>query len=218
MTSSTDSLLWRKTCAARAALADDLAQLDADRWRTRSLCAEWDVEHVVAHLTAAASLGRLGWLRSIAGAGFRPSVHNDRRLREQLGATPAQTLERFQGLIDSTTAPSKDTAAYLGEVLVHSQDIRIPLGIDTPTDLEALTQVAHFFARRDFTVPSKSLVRGLRLRATDGPFEFGEGPAVVGSTLALVMTMAGRAACLDQLDGPGLGTVGERLHLPGTAR
>src|SRR5690606_3240607 len=78
---------------ARAALAEDLAGLTQDQWHQQSLCGEWDVEHVVAHLTAGASTGQWAWIRSIVAAGFRPAVHNARRLREHLGATPAQTLE-----------------------------------------------------------------------------------------------------------------------------
>ncbi|WP_193312846.1 maleylpyruvate isomerase family mycothiol-dependent enzyme [Georgenia subflava] len=197
--------------SARRSLAEDLAHLGAEQWHTPSLCSDWDVEHVVAHLTAGATVGRLRWLRSIVGARFRPAVHNERRLREQLGATPAQTLERFRAVVESTTAPSKDTAAYLGEVLVHSQDVRVPLGIQSEPDVDALTHVAHFFARRDFAVQSRSMVRGLRLRATDGRFAVGDGPAVEGPTLALVMTMAGRDAYVGQLDGPGRTTVEGRL-------
>lgn len=208
--STTEADLQRWTCTARAGLAHDLMHLSEEQWRTQSLCPEWNIEQVVAHLTAAASLGRVRWLRSIVAAGFQPAVHNDRRLNEHLGLTPAETLERFRDVIDSTTAPSKDTAAYLGEVIVHGHDIRYPLGISDHTDVEALTHVAHFYAQRNFTVPSKSTVRGLRLRATDSSFDYGAGPTVAGPTLALVMTMAGRGAYLDQLKGPGRQTLQKR--------
>jgi hypothetical protein len=63
--------------------------------------------------------------------------------------------------------------------------------------------VADFFARRDFTVASHTRIAGLELRADDGPFATGTGPLVTGSTLALVMSMAGREAYLKELDGPG---------------
>jgi hypothetical protein len=42
-----------------------------------------------------------------------------------------------------------------------------------------------------------------QLRADDGPFATGTGPPVTGSTLALVMSMAGRTPYLAELDGPG---------------
>ena len=97
------------------------------------MCGKWDVEEVVAHLTAAASLGQWKWLRSMAGARFRPAVHNQRRLAEHRGSTPAETLDRFRAIVDSTTAPSAHIPAYLGEVVVHAQDIRQPAGADADT-------------------------------------------------------------------------------------
>jgi hypothetical protein len=98
--------LWALAHAERAALAKDLAGLGAEQWRHDTLCGEWDVEQVVAHLTAAASLNQWQWLRSMLGARFRPDVHNQRRLVEHCGSTPAETLDRFRAVITSTTAPS----------------------------------------------------------------------------------------------------------------
>jgi len=203
--------LWGLVHDARRDLAEDLAGLTEAQWATESLCAGWSVEEVVAHLTAAASVGRWRWIRSIVAAGFRPAVHNERRLREQGGPTPADTLARFEAVVESRVAPSSDTAAYLGEVLVHGHDIRRPLGLPTATPVEAWTTVAEFYARRDFTVPSRSLTTGLRLRATDGPFEAGSGPEVAGPTMALVVTMAGRSALRNQLSGDGAAILGERI-------
>ena len=66
--------LWALAHAERAALAKDLAGLGAAQWRHGTLCGAWDVEQVVAHLIAAASLSQWRWLRSMLGARFRPDV------------------------------------------------------------------------------------------------------------------------------------------------
>ncbi|MFJ5979073.1 maleylpyruvate isomerase family mycothiol-dependent enzyme [Pseudarthrobacter oxydans] len=190
--------------AERTALAEDLESLTAEQWQHPTLCSQWDVEQVLAHLTAAASLNQWQWLRSILGARFRPDVHNQRRLAEHRGRTPAETLERFRAILGSTKAPSGHLAAYLGEVVVHAQDIRQPLGLPRRPSVEALTVVADFYAGRDFTVKSGTLAAGLQLRADDGSFAAGTGRMVTGSTLALVMGMAGRKPYLDELAGPGL--------------
>ena len=203
--------LWALAHAERAALAKDLAGLDAEQWRHGTLCGEWDVEQVVAHLTAAASLNQRQWLRSMLAARFRPDVHNQRRLAEHRGSTPAETLDRFRAVITSTTAPSSHTPAYLGEVVVHAQDIRQPLGLVRTPSVDALTPVADFFARRDFTVASRTHVADLQLQ-DDGPFATGTGPLISGSTLALVMSMAGRVPYVAELDGPGVPTLRSRLQ------
>ena len=211
MASSRYGHLWALVQAERTALAEDLSGLDADQWRLPTLCGQWDVEEVVAHLIAAASLNQWQWLRSMVGARFRADVHNQRRMVEHRGSSPAETLHRFQSVIGSTTAPSGHTPAYLGEVVVHAQDIRQPLGLPRTPDVNALTPVAEFFARRNFTVASRTAVAGLQVRANDGSFSTGTGPLVTGSTLALVMSMAGRAPYVDQLEGPGVPTLRDRV-------
>jgi uncharacterized protein (TIGR03083 family) len=209
-----DDRLWALAHAERAALAEDLAGLNPEQWRRESLCGGWDVEQVVAHLTAAASLDGWRWVRSMAGARFRPDVHNRRRLEEHRGGTPDETLDRFRAVIGSSVAPSRDTPAYLGEVVVHAQDIRRPLGIPRVPRVEALTPVAEFYARRNFTVDSRTRATGLCLQADDGTFASGTGPLVTGPTLALVMAMAGREAYLEDLDGPGVPHLRSRLGAP----
>ncbi len=212
MARSRDDHLWALAHAERTALAEDLSLLNAEQWRHGTLCGQWDVEEVVAHLTAAASLNQWRWVRSMLGARFRVDVHNQRRMVEQRGSTPVETLDRFRAIIDSTTAPSGHTPAYLGEVVVHAQDIRQPLGLSRTPDVDALTPVAEFFAVRNFTVSSRTTVAGLQFRADDGPFATSTGPLVTGSTLALVMSMAGRAPYVDKLDGPGVSILRARVH------
>ncbi len=202
--------LWAAAHAERAALADDLADLAAEQWGSASLCAGWSVEDVVAHLTAGASVGRLRWLASVTAARMDFDLHNQRRLHDHRGATPAETLNRFRAVITSTTAASGHTPAWLGEVIVHAQDVRRPLGIAHDPPVAAVTQVARFYASRDFTVPSRTAITDLRLEATDGPFAHGAGPLVTGTTLALTMAMAGRAVWCDELTGPGTATLRER--------
>ncbi|WP_019925282.1 maleylpyruvate isomerase family mycothiol-dependent enzyme [Nocardia sp. BMG111209] len=197
--------------AERAALADDLAGLDDGQWRQRSLCGQWTVEEVVAHLTAGASNSRVSWLSSVLRARFDFDEHNDRQLAAHRGATPAETLERFRAVVGSTTAASGHTAAWLGEVIVHGQDIRRPLGIARTPATEAVTEVARFYASRNFAVPSRSTIAGLRLEASDGSFSAGTGPLVTGPTIALTMAMAGRAGYCDDLSGPGCSVLRDRL-------
>jgi len=213
MTKAEYDHLWTLMHAERAALADDLSQLSAKQWAHRTLSGKWDVEEVVAHLTAVSSLNQWKWLRSMLGARFRPDVHNRRRLMEHRGQTPAETLDRFRAVITSTTVPSAHIPAYLGEVVVHAQDIRQPLGLVRTPSLDALTPVAEFFARRNFAVASRSRVADLHLQADDGPFSAGSGAPVTGSTLALVMCMAGRMPYVDDLKGPGAQLIRYRIDV-----
>jgi uncharacterized protein (TIGR03083 family) len=201
---------WAAIGAERAALVADLERLTDPQWQQQTLCGRWSVAEVVAHLTAGAVTTGPRWIRSVIAARFDFGRHNDRRLAEQLGSTPAETLDRFRSVLDSRTSPFGPPLGWLGETIIHAQDLRRPLGIATAPPLATLTEVARFLARTDFTVASRKSIKGLRLVATDGPFETGSGSEVSGPTLALVMAMAGRVAYCDDLTGPGLVTLRSR--------
>ncbi|MGW6929868.1 maleylpyruvate isomerase family mycothiol-dependent enzyme [Lentzea sp. NPDC054927] len=196
-----------------AALVDDLSALGPQQWRSKTLCADWDVEEVLAHLGAAATITRWGWIRSIVGARFDADLHNRRRLEEFRGANPQETLERFRR-VGTITLPVKSSPAGLGEVIVHAEDIRKPLGLRHDPDAAGLLAVARFFATKDFAVNSRTLVKGLALRAADADFEEGSGPEVSGPLLSLVMVMAGRRAFLPDLSGDGVPELSGRLTSP----
>ncbi|MEW2729218.1 maleylpyruvate isomerase family mycothiol-dependent enzyme [Streptomyces albidoflavus] len=196
--------VWASIHAKRAALAADLAGLTEEQWATPSLCSGLTVREVLAHLTASASLNAVRWMAGVIRCRFDFDRQVAVRLAEQLGATPAETLERFRSVVASTTKPPLPVVAMLGETLVHGEDIRRPLGLRRDHPVEAVTRVAAYYQGSDQVVVARSRVAGLRLVADDGPFTSGTGPLVSGPTLALVMAMTGRTACCDDLDGEGV--------------
>ena len=201
---------WPLVHAERAALAADLAGLTAEQWATPSLCTGLTVREVLAHLTAGASLNPVRWLAGVIRCRFDFDKQVAMRLAEQLGATPAETIDRFRSVRTSTTKPPVPTLAMLGETIVHAQDIRLPLGIGHDYPIETLTRLAEYYRGSDLPVLTKTRSRGLRLVATDGSFATGSGPLASGATLALIMAMAGRGAYCDELQGDGAATLRER--------
>ncbi|MFV2118995.1 maleylpyruvate isomerase family mycothiol-dependent enzyme [Streptomyces sp. Act-28] len=202
--------LWSLVHAERAALAADLADLPDERWATPSLCAGLSVREVLAHLTAAASLGPVRWLAGVIRCRFDFDRQVAVRLAEQLGTTPTETLERFRRVVLSTTKPPLPTVALLGEAIVHAEDIRRPLGVRRDYPIETVTRVAGYYQGSDLVVPAKGRIGGLRLIANDGPFTTGSGALVSGTTVALTMAMVGRVAYLDDLEGDGVELLRER--------
>ncbi|NEY34599.1 maleylpyruvate isomerase family mycothiol-dependent enzyme [Streptomyces sp. PRKS01-65] len=196
--------VWPSIRAERAALAADLADLTGEQWATPSLCDGLTVREVLAHLTASASLDAVRWLAGVIRCRFDFDKQVAMRLAEHLGATPAETLERFRRIVPSTTKPPLPALALLGETIVHGEDIRRPLGIRRDHPIGVVTQVAEYYRCSDLVVVAKGRIRGLRLVADDGPFTTGSGPLVSGPTLALTMAMTGRAAYCDDLRGDGV--------------
>lgn len=201
----TTTATWAMVHAERAALAADLAQLSELEWAVPSLCDSFSVREVLAHMTAGASLNPVRWMAGVLWCRFDFDKQVAMRMRQQLGASPAETLARFERRVSSTTKPPLSVAAMLGEAIVHGEDIRQPLGIKRDYPIETLTAVAEYYQGSDMPVMTKSRADGLRLAATDGAFVAGAGPEVSGRTLALVMAMAGRSAYCDELAGDGDG-------------
>jgi uncharacterized protein (TIGR03083 family) len=206
---------WSLIHAERAALAADLAELTEQRWATGSLCDGLTVREVLAHLTAGASLNAVQWMAGVIRCRFDFDRQVAMRLAENLGSDAAETLARFRRVITRTTKPPLPVAAMLGETIVHSEDIRRPLGIERDYPVPTLTVVADHYQGTDMPVFAKRRVHGLRLTATDGSFTAGAGPEVSGTTLALLMAMAGRALYCDELDGDGAALLRERQAVPG---
>ncbi|GAA1932588.1 hypothetical protein GCM10009837_67940 [Streptomyces durmitorensis] len=71
------------------------------------------------------------------------------RLAEQLGETPAETLERFRRVVPSTAKPPLPAVAMLGETIVHAEGIRRPLGLHRDYPTETVTRVAEYYQGAD---------------------------------------------------------------------
>lgn len=196
--------LWAAVAAERGALADDLEGLGDEQWGTRSLCQGWTVAQTLAHMTGTGSSSPLSFFVNFARAGFNFPAFADREIEKYLGADNAGTLANFRAIQHSTSAPPGPKESWLGEAIVHAEDIRRPLGIRHQYDPEAVRAVADFYKGSNTLIGTKSRIAGLALSATDTDWSHGQGEAVSGPMLPLLMAMTGRATCCDDLTGPGV--------------
>lgn len=196
--------IWTLIAAERGALADDLPLLSHADWQVRSLCPDWTVRDVVAHLTSWSSStpGRLvkAWLSH--GFNLRATMVDE--MTRAAGASPAQTLENFRAIQHVARSIPGQAVGMLGEVLVHAEDIRRPLGMHRVYPAESLRLVADAYVSSNVPVRGKSRVSGLALRASDVDWHHGTGPSVEGPLASLVLAIAGRPVALDDLSGDGV--------------
>jgi len=202
--------IWTTISAERGALADDLANLPPAQWDTPSLCSEWTVRDIVAHLSGAASLNPATFFFNMAKAGFNFDRFANGQIAKHRGADPTATLSEFRGLQDSTSSPPGPKITWLGEVVVHSEDVRRPLGIQHTYPPEAVREVVDFYKGSNLLIGSKGRIAGLALQATDDDWQHGQGEAVEGPLLSLLLAMTGRGAACDDLAGPGVQTLRSR--------
>jgi uncharacterized protein (TIGR03083 family) len=205
---STD--IWPSVRSERAALARDLSTLDDAQWSTTSLCPEWTVRDVLAHMTATAKLSAPTFFGKMLTSGFRITALQTKEIEANKGDSPGETLSRFAAVEDSTKHPPGPTDAWLGEVLIHAEDIRRPLGISHDYSTEAAVRVADFYKGSNLIIGAKRRIAGLHLRATDADWSHGSGPEVSGPIVALVMAMTGRQAAVADLSGDGVAVLSTR--------
>jgi uncharacterized protein (TIGR03083 family) len=202
--------VWPTVHAERKALATDLDGIDDRSWDTTTLCTDWTVRDVVAHMTATAKLSGATFFPKLLASGFSLGRLQAKDIAAERGSSPADTLARFKAQVDSTGHPPGPVDTVLGEVIVHSADIRRALGIahDVPTD--AVVEVADFYKGSNLILGSKRRIAGLTFQATDTSWSSGTGPVVSGPVLSLLLAMTGRKAVLDDLSGDGVATLRAR--------
>jgi uncharacterized protein (TIGR03083 family) len=202
--------IWPVVHAERKALAADLRGLDAGDWTRPSLCGSWTVRDVLAHMTAGATLTPPAFFGQLIGSGFSFDKVQEKGIAAQRGASAADTLANFESVLTSVKHPPGPTATWLGETIVHSEDIRRAAGIQHAYPSGAVAAVADFYKGSNLLIGSKSRIAGLALRATDADWSHGTGPEVSGPLLSLVLAMTGRKAADDDLAGDGVATLRSR--------
>ena len=201
---------WPTIHAERRALAADLQTVTGDQWDAPSLCSNWTVRDVLAHMTSAATLTPPSFFGKLISSGFSFDKVQESGVAAQRGSSPAETLAHFEGVVNSVKHPPGPNTTWLGEVIVHSEDIRRPLGIKHSYPTDAVVAVAHFYQGSNMLIGSKRRISGLTLHATDAEWSHGTGPEVAGPILSLVLAMTGRTVALDDLTGDGVATLRTR--------
>lgn len=202
---------WPTIHAEREALAADLEKLPDKKWETQSLCGDWNVQQLLAHMTATAETTPLNFFPRLAGSGFSLKKLSQKDVEQRTKGSAADTLARFRARVASSKHPPGPVDSWLGETIVHAEDIRRPLNIKHDYPVDAVTRVADFYKKSNLVVGAKRRIAGLRLEATDTNWSAGSGPKVAGPILSLVMAMTGRKAAMGDLSGDGVETLASRM-------
>lgn len=203
--------VWPAIHAERNALLADLEPLTDDRWATPSLCSQWSVKQVFGHIIATAQMTPPKFFLGMAANGFNFGKFIGTNADRFSEGSPAQLLATFRGLQDRTSHPPGPNDTWLGEAILHAEDIRRPLGLHRDYPVEAVTQVADSYKGSNLVIGAKNRIAGLRLRATDTDWSHGDGPEVAGRAIDLLLAMTGRPAGMTGLTGDGVQVLSSRL-------
>jgi uncharacterized protein (TIGR03083 family) len=196
---------WDMIRLERASFADALASLPAEAWDAPSLASKWAVRDVVAHMIATAQTTPPKFFGAMIGSGLNFQAMTAKKIAGvKAGQSDADLVETYRSLIDSRSAPPGPAPSWLGETIVHGEDVFRSLGTYRAHPVEHVVTVADFYSGSNLLIGAKNRIEGVTLRATDSDWSHGSGPEVSGPSIALLMAMTGRKAALDDLSGPGV--------------
>ena len=206
-----DDALWGAIDHQRVRVADLLERLTDQQWRQPSLCDDWTVRDVGAHLT----LQQLTIVDALRFAVRHPSpVRDVNKVIHESARLQAATLttEEIVAAIRAMVGQRRHNVGVtpfetLVDILVHGLDIAIPLHLELEIPPEpaavAAARVRSFDGRGRNRVFRDIPLRAYRLVATDTAWATGDGPEIRGPVAALLLLVTGRPARLAELTGPG---------------
>ncbi|MFF0635058.1 maleylpyruvate isomerase family mycothiol-dependent enzyme [Nocardia sp. NPDC004151] len=190
----TTEQIWRAVAAERISLHDLLDSLSEAQWNHQSLCADWRIRDVVAHVVLSAQPSTAAILIGLVRAGGNlHTMIRDTAIRHAATSTTTQLLDELRATVPArATALGSTPADRLMDLLVHGQDITIPLGIprDVPIDA-ARVSLDRICAAGTFGI-RETLARQ-RLVATDTEWAAGGGLPVRAPIGELLLLATGRS-------------------------
>ena len=199
---------WQVVVEQRLAMAELLAGLSEADWEHPSLCPGWRVRDVAAHVTLMPIPPPPGTLLvDFAKARGNYARWNTVVSRRRAERTPTQLVQDFRTTAESRSVPRPaNPANVMWDILVHAQDIAIPLGIDfpTPPDAGAAAATRIWELRWPFSFGAKRRLGSFTLTATDANWTVGTGPEIAGPIAAVLLLLTGRTeAATPLLTGDG---------------
>jgi uncharacterized protein (TIGR03083 family) len=196
----------------RHQFASLIGGLDDAQLATPSLCEGWDVKTVAAHVVSTTLDGMPGFLQMAARHGSL-SRGIDVLARRRAQAPMAEIVGLLREHADQpVTSPIFGPRGPLADILVHTGDVRIALGLPFEPDLPHATLAMDFLTGRwPIGFLPLGRLRGIRLSAKDVNRSWRDGVEAIGPVAALLMSVCGRTASLDALAGPGSTLLRQRL-------
>lgn len=203
----------------RDALIATLEGFSDEQWQAPSLCAQWRVVDVAAHLAWAPVLG--------PGAGAAAMARNGFSLNRMIARSAVAWSARGRdAILDQLRANAASGAkpmgmpqvAALSDAVVHAIDVRHPLGLAHAVPASVVGPLADFALATPWPMSTvvggsaRRRVSGVRLVVTGTDWTHGTGPEAVLGPEAALRLLYGRPVAPDEVSGAGAPILTSRLR------
>ena len=197
---------WRVIEQERLSLADLLEGLTDEQWNAPSLCDGWRIKDVAAHVALASQPPNplTMVVEGVRAGGRFHKLNHDFSVRHAERPDADLVAELRERAASRRLPRVTNYRNILFDILVHGQDIAIPLGIEREMPKDAARAGAERVWTMGWPFGVKRALRDFRYTATDVEWRAGNGPDVTGPVAALLLVLTGRPAALSRLSGPGV--------------
>jgi uncharacterized protein (TIGR03083 family) len=200
---TTDDGIRAATADERRAQVAMYDSLDEAQWEALSLCSGWRVKEVLAHTTMPFRYSTGAVLRGMVRARGSFDRFADRAARRDAGEL--STTELVASLRDNVdfqwSPPGGGPLGALSHDVIHGLDVSAALGLDDRhASPERCALVLSGLRPKQLRLFGVDLA-GVRLRATDADWSYGEGEVVEGRAQDLLLAVCGRRQPAGRLTG-----------------
>lgn len=201
-----DEQYWSAVATIRLRIAGLLESLSPDQWEVSSLCRGWRIRDVAGHLALVPTVTTWQLLAAAPRVRFDLNRVNTLLAVRAGDAPPEQILRRLRAHAeDRRTAWVLNPRDSLFDVIVHSQDIAVPLGREFPVPAQDVRRGLERVWQMGWPFRAQRRLANLRLVATDTDWVVGDGPEVSGPALSLLLLLTGRTeTATTSLNGAGV--------------
>ncbi len=177
------------TCGS---LADLVSGRAPDIWDSATLCEDWPVSHVIAHVTMPVRLTPAQFGAEMAAARGDFALLSNTVAERDAALPVADLLTQLRSpALHAWQPPGGGAAGALSHAVIHSLDVTVALDEPAVAPAEAVTTVLDQLTAADGTVFGLDL-DGVRLEATDTDWSWGTGRVVRADAGRLVALLSGR--------------------------
>jgi transposase len=198
----TDTEVQSAIAAEYTALADLLGSLPSDIWGRPSLCEDWRVREVVAHVTMAARYGTDAFMEELRARNFDFDRLSNEIAAEDGALPPSRLLADLRSeTLHQWVPPEGGVHGALNHAVIHSLDVSVPLGNYEITPAETMQVVLDDLTAGQIHKHFGTLIDGRRLGANDLDWAYGSGKALRASGAILALLLCGRKLSSDHFEG-----------------
>jgi uncharacterized protein (TIGR03083 family) len=202
MSNPTDIDRQAAAAAEYLALAELLDTQPEAAWDTQSLCEDWRVREVVAHMTMP-----VRYTMEQFGAELQACEGDFTRLSNTIASRDAALpVDALVGnlrdeMLHAWTPPGGGSTGALNHAVIHGLDITVPLGVGRRASDETIRAVLDDLTEGGAHAHLGFDLRGIQLQATDIDWSYGSGTPIRGEAGDLAAFVCGRTLPVGRIDG-----------------